>query len=153
MKMKPDFGAPKNEIEKASHDWLVEHLGQEGEWVMQSLAALIDSLRGPAATAGTRDELAAEFAKRFPAVLAQYSQFKIVDWFLARAAAATPARDVTEAMALAGARSIGNTIHTDNHGVRARECWRAMWDARDGIVEPIPQGALVSRPHGGSQHD
>lgn len=60
--------------------------------------------------------------------------------------AATPARDVTEAMALAGARSIGNTIHTDNHGVRARECWRAMWDARDGIVEPIPQGTLVSRP-------
>lgn len=60
--------------------------------------------------------------------------------------AATPARDATEAMALAGARSIGNTIHTDNHGVRARECWRAMWDARDGIVEPIPQGTLVSRP-------
>lgn len=62
--------------------------------------------------------------------------------------AATPARDATEAMALAGARSIGNTIHTDNHMVRARECWRAMWDARDGIVEPIPQGAPHSRPTG-----
>lgn len=37
----------------------------------------------PAAqTDGLRELLAAEFAKSFPAVLAQYSQYKIVDWFL-----------------------------------------------------------------------
>jgi len=48
-------------------------------------------------------------------------------------------RDVTEAMALAGARSIGNTIRTDNHMVRARECWKAMWAARDGVEEPKPR--------------
>lgn len=41
-------------------------------------------------------------------------------------------------MALAGARSIGNTIRTDNHMVRARECWKAMWAARDGAEEPKP---------------
>lgn len=52
-------------------------------------------------------------------------------------------REPTEAMALAGARSIGNTIHTDNHLERARECWRAMWAARDWIMEPVPR---VRRP-------
>lgn len=38
-----------------------------------------------------REDLAADFAKQFPATLSQYSQFKIVDWFLAHAGvAATP---------------------------------------------------------------
>lgn len=42
MKMVPFFGKPQTSTERAAHDWLVEHLGQEGEPVMKSLAALIE---------------------------------------------------------------------------------------------------------------
>jgi hypothetical protein len=51
---------------------------------------------------------------------------------------ANAVREASHAMVVAGARSIGNTIHDENHMVRARACWKAMWDARDGKDEPKP---------------
>jgi len=46
--------------------------------------------------------------------------------------------ELTPEMTLAGARSIGNTVHTDNHVARARDCWDAMMAARGGTEEPRP---------------
>jgi hypothetical protein len=46
----------------------------------------------------------------------------------------------SHAMAVAGARSIGNTAGDENHMVRARACWNAMVDARFGATEPPPIG-------------
>lgn len=47
--------------------------------------------------------------------------------------------DPTDVMLTAGARSIGNTARSEtNHMVRARACWKAMWDARNGVEEPKP---------------
>lgn len=39
----PDFGTPKDNIERAAHKWLTENLGREGSSIMQSLANVIRS--------------------------------------------------------------------------------------------------------------
>ena len=64
-----------------------------------------------------------------------------VDEIEEREAPPTLPNEATFQMATAGARSIGNTIGTDNHVERARACWRAMTAAfLDDQEEPIPSG-------------
>ena len=46
--------------------------------------------------------------------------------------------DPSHEMLVAGARSIANTAHTDNHIERARACWTAMQRAKEGVEEPKP---------------
>lgn len=48
-------------------------------------------------------------------------------------------REPNPKMLLAGARSIGNSMRTDNHTERAAECWRAMIAALEGKEEPKPK--------------
>lgn len=45
-------------------------------------------------------------------------------------------------MLLNGARSIGATMWTEDHRVRAQLCFESMVKALDGYVEPVP----VNRP-------
>lgn len=44
-----------------------------------------------------------------------------------------------QAISIAGARSIGNTVGESNHIQRATACWNAMINARNEIEEPKPQ--------------
>lgn len=46
--------------------------------------------------------------------------------------------ELTDAMLMNGARSIGNTMRRDNFLDRARACWNAMMSANE---EPIPRAS------------
>jgi len=44
----------------------------------------------------------------------------------------------TSAILTAGARSIDSTIKMDKHIERAKQCWKAMIEANNGILPPLP---------------
>ncbi len=53
----PNFGRPSDAFEVIAHEWLMQHVGQEGEVVMRSLGVLIRRVDENARRHGNAEEL------------------------------------------------------------------------------------------------